>query len=117
MTGGTAVILGDTGRNFAAGMSGGVAYVWDKKGDFASKCNMEMVDLDDFQRQDYERLQELISNHYKNTKSDVAEDILNNWDERMKQFVKVMPRDYKAVLIKKKVQELDKERNKEVAHG
>ncbi len=117
MTGGTAVILGETGRNFAAGMSGGVAYVWDKNGDFAPKCNMEMVDLDVFQRQDYERLQELISKHYKNTNSDVAEDILNNWDERMKQFVKVMPRDYKAVLIKKKVQDLDKERNKEVAHG
>lgn len=115
MTGGIATILGPTGRNFAAGMSGGVSYVLDLDGSFPDKVNRGMVDLDPFEAEDVKKLRELVSNHHKYTKSDVAQDILENWDEYIDKFVKVMPRDYKAVLIKRKVEALDK--GKEAVHG
>ncbi len=99
MTGGRAVILGETGRNFAAGMSGGVAYVWDRQGDFASKCNMEMVKLDAVDRpDDVSELKTLIQRHGEQTGSDVAAEILANWDVSLGQFVRVMPVDYERML-------------------
>ncbi len=99
MTGGKAVILGGTGRNFGAGMSGGIAYVWDKQGDFASKCNQETFELESLvDDSDIADLQLLISNHFKYTGSTVARHILDNWAEELGNFVKVMPIDYKRVL-------------------
>lgn len=104
MTGGMAVILGETGRNFAAGMSGGVAYVYDKARTFPSRCNMEMIEFDVLDAEDNQALKAMIENHLKYTGSDVAQAILSNWDHAVKDFVKVMPSDYKAVLLKRKSQ-------------
>ncbi|MFM2146017.1 MAG: glutamate synthase large subunit [Bacteroidota bacterium] len=101
MTGGRVVVLGDTGRNFAAGMSGGIAYVYDVKGRFQSQCNMEMVDLDPLDDKDASELQELIRRHMDYTGSTVAKFILNDWENQTKNFVKVFPRDYKKVLKEK----------------
>jgi len=99
MTGGRAVFLGRVGRNFAAGMSGGIAYVWDKGGDFNTKCNMEMVELFKVENiEDVEELQEMIEKHYEYTDSTVAKSILDNWDAMLPQFVKVFPKDYRRVL-------------------
>jgi glutamate synthase (NADPH/NADH) large chain len=102
MTGGVAVVLGQTGRNFAAGMSGGVAFVYDKEKRFADYCNMELVDFDTFDLEDLELLQRLIGNHYDFTGSTVARAILDDWQTAQKRFVKVMPRDYKRVLEERK---------------
>jgi glutamate synthase (NADPH/NADH) large chain len=102
MTGGIAVILGETGRNFAAGMSGGIAFIWDPAKNFPSRCNMEMVNFDPLEQEDIDLLRNMIKNHYKYTGSDVAETILKNFDAEVKNFVKVMPTDYKAVLLKRK---------------
>ncbi|QMU27794.1 glutamate synthase large subunit [Adhaeribacter radiodurans] len=108
MTGGVAVILGETGRNFAAGMSGGVAYVFDPNQQFAGRCNMEMVDFDPLEEEDLNELHRLISNHQQFTGSDVAAALLGNWENTVKQFVKVMPTDYKLVLQNRKlVQEVE----------
>ncbi|MBO9682587.1 MAG: glutamate synthase large subunit, partial [Flavisolibacter sp.] len=101
MTGGRVVVLGDTGRNFAAGMSGGIAYVYDVKGNFAIMCNKEMVDLDPVINGDSEELKTMIENHFKNTKSTVAKFILDDFENQLKNFVKVFPRDYKKVLLAK----------------
>jgi glutamate synthase (NADPH/NADH) large chain len=99
MTGGRVVILGPTGLNFAAGMSGGIAYVWDAAGDFAGKCNMDMIDLDRVESdEDISELFELIECHEKLTGSGVARKILDEWPAVLTQFVKVMPVDYKRVL-------------------
>ena len=99
MTGGRVVILGETGRNFAAGMSGGIAYIWDPQNRFAANCNAEMVDLDDLETDaDVAELRQLIENHLAFTESTVAASILANWNESVGQFVKVMPKDYKRVL-------------------
>jgi glutamate synthase (NADPH/NADH) large chain len=127
MTGGLVVILGKTGRNFAAGMSGGVAYVLDEEGDFAKRCNMAMVDLEpvpeeddileklhhhggdlahmgrvdvtgDMTRHDEERLAHLISNHYRFTGSERARTILDNWPDYRAKFRKVMPVEYRRAL-------------------
>ncbi len=98
MTGGKAVILGETGRNFAAGMSGGVAYVLDVKGDFAPKCNMEMVELESLEdAAEIEELKALIAEHQQATGSDVAQELLADWDAAVKRFVKVMPVDYRSM--------------------
>jgi glutamate synthase (NADPH/NADH) large chain len=103
MTGGRAVILGPTGRNFAAGMSGGIAYVWDVNGDFRSKCNTGMVDLDPVEHDDeVSELRELIELHQSYTGSTVAERILEEWPDVLSQFVKVMPTDYKRVLTERR---------------
>jgi glutamate synthase (NADPH/NADH) large chain len=101
MTGGRVVVLGDTGRNFAAGMSGGIAYVYDVKGNFATMCNKEMVDLDPVINGDSEELKTIIENHFRNTKSTVAQFILDDFENQLKNFVKVFPRDYKKVLLAK----------------
>jgi glutamate synthase (NADPH) large chain len=98
MTGGRVVILGPTGRNFAAGMSGGVAYVWDVDGDFEKKVNKGMVDLDPLQEMDLVELRGLIDLHRRYTGSAVAERILGEWDRAAERFIKVMPIDYKRVL-------------------
>jgi glutamate synthase (NADPH/NADH) large chain len=99
MTGGRAVILGDTGRNFGAGMSGGVAYVLDANDDFASKCNQEMVDLERLQHQEeITVLKGLIEEHREYTGSAVADRLLQDWDNAVQTFVKVMPTDYRRVL-------------------
>jgi glutamate synthase domain-containing protein 3 len=99
MTGGRTVILGPTGRNFAAGMSGGVAYVWDQAGDFNLRCNLELVELEQVVAgDDIAELKELIARHHKFTGSAVAEQILEEWDQTLGQFIKVMPTDYKRVL-------------------
>ena len=101
MTGGTTVILGETGRNFAAGMSGGIAFVYNVKGDFDVLCNKEMVDLDPVTDQDIPLLKQLIQNHYNYTESAVAKFILADFDNQLKHFIKVFPRDYKKVLLSK----------------
>ncbi|TXR51425.1 glutamate synthase large subunit [Reinekea thalattae] len=97
MTGGCAVILGETGRNFAAGMSGGVAYVWDKNQSLADKCNMEMVEIEALEPEDQARLKALIEEHAQSTGSDVAQALLADWQSALSQFVKVMPVDYKRI--------------------
>ena len=106
MTGGRTVILGPTGRNFAAGMSGGVAYVWDPEGSFPANCNMEMVGLEKVEdTEDIAELQGLINEHAQRTGSTVAAEVLNNWSATLGQFVKVMPTDYKRVLLERKQRE------------
>lgn len=99
MTGGRTVVLGTTGRNFAAGMSGGIAYVWDKNGDFDYFCNMEMVELSLIDNvADNRELHRLISAHYKHTRSPLAARMLDDWDNYVGQFLKVIPVEYKKVL-------------------
>jgi len=98
MTGGRAVVLGPTGRNFGAGMSGGIAYVWDPEGTFPSLVNDEMVDLDPLDDLDTSWLVTAIFRHQTETGSEVAGRILSDWQYSVRQFVKVMPRDYKRVL-------------------
>jgi glutamate synthase (ferredoxin) len=98
MTGGVVVVLGPTGRNFAAGMSGGVAYILDEQGDFPTKCNKQMVGLEKLDDEDVATLKAMIENHAINTKSSRASAILAAWDKFLPQFVKVMPTDYKRVL-------------------
>ncbi|REJ69658.1 MAG: glutamate synthase large subunit [Planctomycetota bacterium] len=102
MTGGRVVILGPTGRNFAAGMSGGVAYIWDPRDEFLINCNLGMVELEKVEAaDDIVELQGLIEKHRKYTDSTVAADVLARWDEVLPQFVKVMPTDYKRVLAER----------------
>ncbi|HEU0064963.1 MAG TPA: glutamate synthase-related protein, partial [Flavisolibacter sp.] len=101
MTGGRVVILGDTGRNFAAGMSGGIAYVYDVKGTFAGLCNKEMVDLDPTTENDAAELRDLIENHFAYTASNVAKFVLDDFENQLKNFVKIFPKDYKKVLLAK----------------
>ena len=99
MTGGTVVVLGPTGRNFAAGMSGGVAYVLDEAGDFATKCNKQMVGLEKIEtKEEADVLKQMIEKHVKYTQSERGEKILKSWDRMVPKFVKVMPKDYKRVL-------------------
>ncbi len=99
MTGGRVVVLGAVGRNFAAGMSGGIAYIWDKDGDFRTQCNMGMVELFNVEdAHDAEELQDLIEKHFKYTGSAVAKRILDNWSATLPQFIKVYPTDYRRVL-------------------
>ena len=126
MTGGVVVVLGDTGRNFAAGMSGGIAYVYDPKARFGELCNPAMVDLEpigvasadkdapgrpsqrtvdaddtgmgDVLRFDAERLRVLVERHLLHTGSARARTLLDDWDNTLKSFIKVMPRDYKRAL-------------------
>ena len=101
MTGGTVVVLGVTGRNFAAGMSGGVAYVLDEHQLFDTLCNLDMVDVEFvWQREDRDRLRELIQRHADCTGSARARHILDHWDDMVGRFVKVMPIDYRNALEK-----------------
>jgi glutamate synthase (NADPH/NADH) large chain len=102
MTGGHIVILGDTGRNFAAGMSGGIAYIYDVKGVFANNCNKEMVDLDPVNDEDAKELYAMIEKHFQHTGSTVAKFVLDDFENQLKNFVKVFPQDYKKVLLERK---------------
>ena len=102
MTGGVVVILGETGRNFGAGMSGGVAYVWDPAMDFSKKCNLESFEIETLSSAtDIIELKTLVENHLTHTGSSLAQDILHNWNEKLTEFVKVMPTDYKRVLAER----------------
>ncbi|AYF74696.1 glutamate synthase large subunit [Nocardia yunnanensis] len=99
MTGGRVVILGETGRNFGAGMSGGVAYVYNPNGTFEANLNTELVDLEQLSAEDVQALKDIVEQHRAETGSAVAERILGDWAQQVTKFAKVMPRDYKKVLI------------------
>jgi glutamate synthase (NADPH/NADH) large chain len=102
MTGGRVVVLGTTGRNFGAGMSGGIAYVWDPDGDFPRQCNQETFELEAVSiTPDIAELKTLIENHLRYTDSPVAKNILDHWEDSLSQFVKVMPTDFKRVLAER----------------
>jgi glutamate synthase (NADPH/NADH) large chain len=99
MTGGRVVVIGTTGRNFAAGMSGGLAYVLDEDGDFTRRCNQGMVDLEPvLDTEDVETIKDLLARHIRYTQSPVAARLLVDWDRTQERFVKVIPKDYKRVL-------------------
>jgi len=101
MTGGKVVILGKVGRNFAAGMSGGIAYVYDDNNAFKDGlCNMEMVDLETLTKVDQDELKSLIENHKRYTESTLAQKMLEDWDHTVKHFIKVFPKDYKKALAR-----------------
>jgi glutamate synthase (ferredoxin) len=110
MTGGKVVVLGKTGRNFAAGMSGGIAYVYDPESNFQNGlCNMELVELENLSKTDSSELFALIQNHYYVTESQRAFDLLKNWEENTKHFVKVIPTDYKNALERLAKEEKEEE--------
>ena len=99
MTGGRVVVLGETGRNFGAGMSGGIAYIWDRSGNFEKNCNKGTVLLEPLEnRADIKELKSMIEKHAGYTGSTVAQEILSDWSNQLSNFVKVMPTDYKRVL-------------------
>jgi glutamate synthase domain-containing protein 3 len=103
MTGGVVVVLGKTGRNFAAGMSGGEAYVLDEDGTFSERCNMGMVERERVDvPEDIQTLRTMIEAHFRYTNSENAKRVLGAWDGLLPKFVKVMPRDYKRVLQERK---------------
>ena len=107
MTGGRIVVLGSTGRNFAAGMSGGVAYVWNKDGNFDYFCNMEMVELSLIEESSYRKeLHELIRNHYFYTGSKLAKTMLDFWEKYVDQFIQIVPIEYKKVLQEEQMEKL-----------
>nr|XP_009415149.1 PREDICTED: glutamate synthase 1 [NADH], chloroplastic-like isoform X1 [Musa acuminata subsp. malaccensis] len=113
MTGGIVVILGKTGRNFAAGMSGGIAYVLDVDGKFEARCNLELVDLENVEdEEDITTLRMMIQQHQRHTKSQLAKEILSNFNNLLCKFVKVFPRDYKGVLQNLKAEQASKEAKK-----
>jgi glutamate synthase (NADPH) large chain len=107
MTGGRVVVLGDTGRNFGAGMSGGIAYVLDTDGWFLSRTNLEMVDIETLGPDDEDWLRDRIERHLHETDSAVARRLLEDWDDAKARFVRVMPRDYKRVLEAQRQAEID----------
>ena len=128
MTGGVVMVLGETGVNFAAGMSGGIAYVYDKTGDFIEKCNTSMVEIikptsmnshlhvnlfnkNTFLENDEKRIREMLIRHINYTNSSVAKEIIENFNEEIKNFIKVLPLDFKAALKKVKINE-EKERDR-----
>ncbi len=98
MTGGRVVVLGRTGRNFAAGMSGGIAYVYDRDGNFRKRCNLTMVSLEKLTEEDYEIVQKLLVNHLKFTGSPLARRIIDNFQTETKDFVRVIPFEYKRII-------------------
>ena len=100
MTGGTAIILGDIGRNFAAGMSGGVAYIYKSTNFDKRNFNLEMIEFENPSNQDLDLVKKLIENHFTYTSSKIAERFLNNWDKESKNFIKIMPTEYKLALEK-----------------
>ena len=121
MTGGRVVVIGPTGRNFAAGMSGGIAYVLAEKDNFEIKCNTDMVDLDELDDEDLDLIKSLLTKHVDYTKSSIAKNILGHWTDYRMKFVKVMPKDYKRVLAAIKKAEAEgtsvDEAVMEAAHG
>jgi glutamate synthase (NADPH/NADH) large chain len=107
MTGGRVVVLGETGRNFAAGMSGGVAYVWDKNHNFDYFCNMDMVEINLVEESNYRKeLHELIRQHYLYTGSKLARTMLDDWNHYIEDFIQVVPIEYKRVLQEEQVKKL-----------
>ncbi|RUA11299.1 MAG: glutamate synthase large subunit [Flavobacteriia bacterium] len=108
MTGGKVIVLGKTGRNFAAGMSGGIAYIYDPDASFRNgRCNMEMVNFEEISKKDKTELFELIQDHYHHTESERAIEILNNWDNEIEHFVKIMPVEYKKALERVEAEKQD----------
>ena len=108
MTGGRVVVLGKTGRNFAAGMSGGLAYVWDKTHDFDYYCNMDMIELsliEEKARRD--ELHELIRKHFLHTGSELAKQMLDDWEHYVEEFIQVTPIEYKKVLHEEAMRNLE----------
>ena len=106
MTGGTVVVLGSTGRNFAAGMSGGLAYVLDRDNSFPIHCNQSIVDLLPVEEpEDVQQLRDLIEEHFKSTQSSVAKKVLDEWEETLPKFIKIYPTDYRRVLEESKRKE------------
>jgi glutamate synthase (NADPH) large chain len=104
MTGGVIVVLGETGRNFAAGMSGGIAFIYDPDGVFRDRCNLEMVDLvpvEDYK--DIGLLSNLVNRHVLYTGSTVGDEIVNDFPAALGRFIKVFPRDYRRVLEQSKI--------------
>jgi glutamate synthase (NADPH/NADH) large chain len=101
MTGGLLVNLGEIGRNFAAGMSGGIAYILQQ---YQGEINPEMVDIDPMEDQDFATLHTYLKRHVAFTRSSLAQQFLENWEQTKTKFIKVIPRDYKAVLAKKSLQ-------------
>ena len=106
MTGGRVVVLGTTGRNFAAGMSGGIAYVWDVSQEFRQNVNLEMVELENLEEDDLHEVRRMIEEHEGLTGSTVAAGLLGDWKNSKQDFIKVMPTDYKRVLMQEKVEKL-----------
>ena len=107
MTGGRVVVLGATGRNFAAGMSGGVAYVWNRAGDFDYYCNMEMVELSLIDESAARKeLLGLIRKHYHYTGSQLAGQLLDNWNTYLHEFIQITPIEYKKVLQEEQMKRL-----------
>ena len=122
MTGGVVVVLGKTGYNFAAGMSGGVAYVYDETELFDTRCNLDMVDVETvWKKEDRQELRTMIENHYRFTASERAKTILDEWESRLPLFVKVMPVDYRKVLERMRLEKSRDEdtlsATEEVYHG
>ena len=109
MTGGSVLILGKIGRNFGAGMSGGIAYIYRENKKSIENFNMEMIDLETPNIQDEDIIYKMLENHFSNTNSEVAEKILSNWKNKKKNFIKVMPKEYKIALeriAKEKIDQL-----------
>ena len=103
MTGGIVVVLGETGKNFGAGMSGGIAYIYDPNNTFSNNFNNDMADIEPLDTEDFDTARRLIRDHFRYTSSPKAHDILQNWSEHKGHFLKIYPRDYKAVLEKRKL--------------
>ena len=99
------MVLGKTGRNLAAGMSGGIAYVYDVEENFKDKCNMGMVEFEVLSDEDKTTIHNLLSNHKKYTNSSVAGKVLDSFNKEIKRFVKVMPIEYKRILQQQEVEE------------
>lgn len=117
MTGGRVVILGPTGRNFAAGMSGGIAYIWDKHNEFLHHCNLGMVEVESLvDGEDVTEVLSLVRRHHEYTGSPVAAQVLDNWAAVQQQFRKVMPIDYRRVLRQRKKMKIE-QNMPEVGHG
>ena len=114
MTGGRVIVLGKTGRNFAAGMSGGIAYVYDEDKMFKDRCNMDMVELEEVEEEDKDIIYFLLNNHYKYTKSKKAKMVMDNIHKELKRFVKVMPIEYKRILEGMK---MEKNKLPEISNG
>jgi glutamate synthase domain-containing protein 2/glutamate synthase domain-containing protein 1/glutamate synthase domain-containing protein 3 len=98
MTGGRVIVLGKTGRNFAAGMSGGIAYVYDEDKAFKDRCNMDLIELEEVKEEDQDTIYNLLHNHFKYTKSKKAKKIIDNMHAELKNFIKVIPIEYKRIL-------------------
>ena len=109
MTGGRVLILGKTGRNFAAGMSGGIAYIYDEDGRFALRCNMTMVDLEKTGKRDEVTIKNLLQNHYRYTGSMTAKRILDEYESESRKIIRVLPKEYKAILEKELKEELEED--------